>query len=235
CDDSDIKTGKPKDPGIARATYSKAQKMRFLVSFYGNPSISTAVSQYMISLRRNKVRGGEVVTSARAMDEPTMKKLWTYNTGFPVESSTSYGSTSKSVSKNIQKIGPALRITWQDVTFDMETGVLRIRLDLPFRKTHQNGGITPFYLYANPDRPWMCPSTDSFIEYFRNNLLDIDIDPRPYGTHSFRRENFDNPGTLFKYLLSWTDTPLLEREDYLNPSRPVGDVCAACNRSCHCS
>jgi hypothetical protein len=78
CDDSDIKTGKPKDPGIARATYSTAQKMRAAMShkfsrdyelgtqewqenllvpgqFYGNPSISTAVSQYMISLRRNKV------------------------------------------------------------------------------------------------------------------------------------------------------------------------------------
>ncbi|KAJ7895216.1 hypothetical protein B0H14DRAFT_2681632 [Mycena olivaceomarginata] len=348
CDDSDIKTGKPKDPGIARATYSTAQKMRAAMShkfsrdyelgtqewqenllfpgqFYSNPSISTVVSQYMISLRRNKVRGGEVVTSARAMDEPTMKKLWTYNTGFPVESSTSYSSTSKkrkqehpedwaghSIRMMLQllyivsmlcllRYDKALRITWQDVTFDMETGVLRIRLDLPFRKTHQNGGITPFYLYANPDRPWMCPvrafaimwklavandpygkpsgfifrkkvgrngwsiipsegmSTDSFMEYFRNNLLDIDIDPRPYGTHSFRRggcqylamvlrwpfrnicswggwaENFDNPGTLFKYLLSWTDTPLLEREDYLNPSRPVGDICAACNRSCHCS
>ncbi|KAJ7352232.1 hypothetical protein DFH08DRAFT_805507 [Mycena albidolilacea] len=333
CDDSDIKTGKLKDPGIARATYSTAQKMCAAMShkfscnyelgtqewqenllvpgqFYGNPSTSTVVSQYMISLRRNKVRGGEVVTSACAMDEPTMKKLWTYNTGFPVESSTSYGLTSKkrkqehpedwaghSIRMMLQllyivlmlcllRYDEALRITWQDVTFDMETGVLRIRLDLPFRKTHQNGGITPFYLYANPDRPWMCPvhafaimwklavandpygkpsgfifrkkvgrngwsiipsegmSTDSFIEYFRNNLLDIDIDPHPYGTHSFRQggcqylamalhwpfcnicswggwaENFDNPGTLFKYLLSWTDTPLLEREDYLNPSRP---------------
>ncbi|KAJ6628421.1 hypothetical protein B0H10DRAFT_2160891 [Mycena sp. CBHHK59/15] len=274
--------------------------------FYGNPSISTVISQYMISLRRNKVRAGEVVTSARAMDEPTMKKLWTYNTQFPVESSSSYGSTSKkrrhehpedwaghSVRMMLQllyivsmlcllRYDEALRITWQDVQLEqLEHGVLRVWLDLPFRKTHQNGGITPFYLYANPDKPWMLPSgfifrkkvgrngwsiipsegmsTDSFMEYFRNNLLDIGIDPRPYGTHSFRRggcqylamvlrwpfrnicswggwaENFDNPGTLFKYLLSWTDTPLLEREDYLNPNRMVGDVCAACNRSCHCS
>ncbi|KAJ6631789.1 hypothetical protein B0H10DRAFT_1694602, partial [Mycena sp. CBHHK59/15] len=80
-------------------------------------------------------------------------------------------------------------------------------------------------------------STDSLMKYFRNNLLDIDIDPQPYGTHSFCRgrcqylamvlcwpfckicswgwaENFNNPSTLFKYLLSWTDTPLLEHEDY---------------------
>ena len=85
------------------------------------------------------------------------------------------------------------------------------------------------------------------MEYFRNNLLDIGTDPRLYGTHPFRRgfcnicswggwvENFDNPGALFKYLLSWADTPLLEREDYLNPNRVVGDTCPACNRSCHCS
>ncbi|KAJ7649070.1 hypothetical protein DFH06DRAFT_1083757 [Mycena polygramma] len=345
CDDSDISTGKAKHPSIARATYSTAQKMRAAMShkfsreyelgiqewqanplvpgqFFGNPSISTVVSQYMISLRRNKVRSGEVVTSARAMDEPTMKKLWTYNTEFPVESSTSYGSTSKKRKQEhpedwaghsfrmmlqllyvvsmlcLLRYDEALRITWQDVKFENINGVLRIRLDLPFRKTHQNGGIAPFYLYANTDRPWMCPvqafakmwqlavanegtpsgfifrkkvgrtvviqlnsiqSTDSFMEYFRNNLLDIGVDPRPYGTHSFRRggcqylamvlrwpfrnicswggwaENFDNPGTLFKYLLSWTDTPLLEREDYLNSNRPVGDLCPACNRSCHCS
>ncbi|KAJ7861847.1 hypothetical protein B0H14DRAFT_2741456 [Mycena olivaceomarginata] len=271
--------------------------------FYGNPSISTVVSQYMISLRRNKVRGGEV-------------KLWTYNTGFPVESSTSYGSTSKkrkqehpedwashSIRMMLQllyivsmlcllRYDEALRITWQDVTFDMETGVLRIRLDLPFRKTHQNGGIAPFYLYANPDRPWMCPvcafaimwklavandpygkpsgfifrtkvgrngwsiipsegmSTDSFMEYFCNNLLDIDIDPRPYGTHSFHRGGCQYLAMVlrwpFRNICSWGGwaenfdnrvhyTPLLEREDYLNPSRPVGDVCAVCNRSCHCS
>ncbi|KAJ6598544.1 hypothetical protein B0H10DRAFT_2324218 [Mycena sp. CBHHK59/15] len=264
--------------------------------FYGNPSISTVISQYMISLRRNKVRAGEVVTSARAMDEPTMKKLWTYNTQH--EHPEDWAGHSVRMMLQLLYIvsmlcllryDEALRITWQDVQLEqLEHGVLRVRLDLPFRKTHQNGGITPFYLYANPDKPWMCPvrafaimwklavandgvpsgfifrkkvgrngwsiipsegmSTDSFMEYFRNNLLDIGIDPRPYGTHSFRRggcqylamvlrwpfrnicswggwaENFDNPGTLFKYLLSWTDTPLLER-----------DVCAACNRSCHCS
>ncbi|KAJ7718039.1 hypothetical protein B0H14DRAFT_3011561 [Mycena olivaceomarginata] len=340
CNNSDIKTGKPKDPDIAQVTYSMAQKMRAAMShkfsrdyelgtqewqenllvpgqFYSNPSISTVISQYMISLWRNKIRRGEVVTSVRAMGEPTIKKLWTYNTGFPVESSTSYGSTSKkrkqehpedwashSIRMMLQLLyivsmlcllwyDEALQITWQDVTFDMETGVLRIRLDLPFCETHQNGGITPFYLYTNPDRSWMCPvhafaimwklavandpygkpsvgrnrwsiipsvgmSTDSFMEYFRNNLLDINIDPHPYGTHSFHwggcqylamvlcwpfrnicswggwAENFDNPGTLFKYLLLWTDTPLREQEDYLNPSCPVGDVCAACNCSCHC-
>ncbi|KAG1885269.1 hypothetical protein F4604DRAFT_1676642 [Suillus subluteus] len=135
-----------------------------------------------------------------------------------------------------------LCITWSDVQFEYyQPRRRRIRLMLPFRKTHQYGGIVPFFLYENPEKPWMCPvrawaawwhhygvsanphdgmTADSFLECFRNNLLDISIDPRPYGTHSFCRggcqylamvlrwplrqictwggwaENFDNPGTI---------------------------------------
>ncbi|TDL16530.1 hypothetical protein BD410DRAFT_731278 [Rickenella mellea] len=102
-------------------------------------------------------------------------------------------------------------------------------------------------------------SSDAFMEAFRNNLLDISINPRPYGTHSFRRggcqylcmelrwpirnictwggwaDNFDNPGTIFKYLLSWTDAPTVQREDYFNPKRQAADPCYLCGRTCHCS
>ncbi|KAJ7150521.1 hypothetical protein C8R43DRAFT_951490 [Mycena crocata] len=46
------------------------------------------------------------------------------------------------------------------------------------------------YLPKKGRAEWMEYTTrrwnDSFMEYFRNNLLDIGIDPRPYGTHSFR-------------------------------------------------
>ena len=78
------------------------------------------------------------------------------------------------------------------------------------------------------------------MEAFRNHLLDININPKPYGTHSFRRggcqylaqvkrwpfrsicdwagwaENFDNLGTLFKYLLLWNDIAM-DRKGYMNP------------------
>ncbi|GBE83361.1 hypothetical protein SCP_0504090 [Sparassis crispa] len=193
----------------------------------------------------------------------------------------------------------ALRIMWSDVHLEMCDGTSRVRLDLPFRKTAQNGGIAPFYLYLDTTRPWMCPvqafaqwwvicrklgiepqgyvfrkrigqdgvsvnagdamSNDAFLECFRNNLCDIKVDPRPYGTHSFRRggcqylamvlrwllwhictwggwaEDFDNPRTIFKYLLSWTDTPMLERQDYFNPKRAESDPCTACGRTCPCA
>ncbi|KAI0708333.1 hypothetical protein C8Q76DRAFT_577975, partial [Earliella scabrosa] len=110
-DDIDFLTGKLKDPNIVRVTYARAQKMRAAIShkfgrgfklgtqlwmesplvkgaFYGNPSLSVMVSEYMISLRRRKVRAGEVVTSARAMDHETMKKLWVYNKMYPRSSET---------------------------------------------------------------------------------------------------------------------------------------------------
>ncbi|OSD07360.1 DNA breaking-rejoining enzyme [Trametes coccinea BRFM310] len=343
-DDLDITTGKPKDLSIPRVTYARAQKMRAAVShkfsreyklgtqdwkenplrpgtFSGNPSLSPLVSQYMISLRRRKVRAGEIVTSARAMDQETMRKLWEFNTSFPYKAELEQNSRKRKreqpehwaghkVRQMLQALyvvsmlcllryDEALRIMWTDINFTCIGGVPVVELRLPFRKTDQNGGIAPFWLWPCPERPWMdavaalarwwqlcsemgverygyvfrsrylydevsvradhAMSTNSFLEYFRNNMLDIGIDPRPYGTHSFRRggcqylakelrwpirticewggwaENFDNPGTIFRYLLSWVDTPAAERKDLFNPNRPGQDPCTACGRTCHCS
>ncbi|KAH7905012.1 hypothetical protein BJ138DRAFT_1018281 [Hygrophoropsis aurantiaca] len=343
-------TGKVKDPSIPRVTYNTAQKMRAAIShkfghdhglgtqqwtehpmipgkFVGNPSLSVTVSQYMISLRRRKVRAGEQVTSARAMDEPTMKRLYDFNISTSQKDVSSVSRKRKAEHPAewagflirmmlhllyvvsllcLLRYDEALRISWADVTFQPSNNPnarpptdFRIQLAMPFRKTHQYGGIAPFYLYPDVDRPWMCPvrafavwwtiarernrqldgfvfrkkigvdsvsvnatdgmSSESFLECFRNNLLDIGIDPRPYGTHSFRRggcqylakvlhwplrqicnwgswaDNFDNPGTIFKYLLSWSDNPFEEREHYFNPNRPGTDPCRTCGRTCHCA
>ncbi|KAI0681806.1 hypothetical protein C8T65DRAFT_598035, partial [Cerioporus squamosus] len=326
-------------------TYNTAQKMRAAIthkygrdfglgtqtwtedplfpgSFRGNPSLSTIVSQYMISLRRRKVRAGEIVTSARAINESTLKKMWEFNEAFPREASL------RTISKQWKKDHPeywggynsrcmlhlldlnaflcllryeeALHIQWHHISVeDYGQGKFKVRLELPFRKTHQNGGCLPFVLYPNSQKPWLCPvlalakwaaickrlsiprkgyvfrkrigfdsfnvdpleamTSEAFLECFRNNMLDVGIDPRPYGTHSFRRggcqylamvlrwpfrnictwggwsDNLNSPGTIFKYLLSWTDTPLLDREDYFNPDRPAGEICHACGRSCNCA
>ncbi|EPQ56081.1 hypothetical protein GLOTRDRAFT_105114 [Gloeophyllum trabeum ATCC 11539] len=295
-------------------------------SFKGNPSLSVTVSQYMVSLRRRKVRQGEVVTSARAIDEETIKVLYYFNNGYPPPDGLDGLTSRKRKAEHpedwagytirmmlqvlyitsmlcLLRYDEALGISWSDVFFERaEDGSWhRLRLELPVRKTHQNGGISPFYLYPNKERPWMCPirawatwwtivrvasgntipqgyvfrkkmgtdkfsilpgdamSSDSFLECFRSNLLDVRIDPRPYGTHSFRRggcqylaitlrwplrdicswagwaENFDNPGTLFKYLLSWNDAPRVQREDYFNPKRAAEKRCSVCGRSCHCA
>jgi len=96
-----------------------------------------------------------------------------------------------------------------------------------------------------------------FTEYFRHNLLDISVDFTPYGTHSFRRggcqylsterrwgirklcdwggwsTDFDNL-TIVRYLMSWNDDPMMQRENFLNPELPAGVVCNYCGRKCDC-
>ncbi|KAF9072883.1 DNA breaking-rejoining enzyme [Rhodocollybia butyracea] len=74
-------------------------------------------------------------------------------------------------------------------------------------------------------------SSDQFLAGFRNNLLDIGVDPSPYGTHSFRRGGASGFPTDFsymtivKYLISWNDDPRNPREI----------SCPLCGRTCECS
>ncbi|KAH9858619.1 hypothetical protein C2E23DRAFT_864500 [Lenzites betulinus] len=280
-------------------------------TFFGNPSLSPVVSQYMVSLRRRKVRAGEAVTSARSMDEQTMRKLWEYNTAFKKDAEVQASSRKRKhdqpeywggykVRQMLQTLyvvsmlcllryDEALRIMWTDIEFTTVDGAAVVKLELPFRKTDQNGGIAPFWLWPDLERPWMdatlalaewwliCKSmgierygyvfrsrhgfdesSSSFLEYFRNNMIDIGIDPRPYGTYSFRRggcqylamvrrwpirticewggwaENFDSAATIFKYLMSWVDSPSVDRKDLFNPNRPGSDPCSVCGRTCMC-
>ncbi|KAG2056062.1 hypothetical protein BDR06DRAFT_970496 [Suillus hirtellus] len=102
CNENDICTGKPKPLTVLYATYNNTQKMQAAIShkfepdyglgtqpwmenpaypgrFIGNPSLSVVVSQYIISLQHCKVHADETVTSAHAIDEPTLKALWVFN------------------------------------------------------------------------------------------------------------------------------------------------------------
>jgi len=88
--------------------------------------------------------------------------------------------------------------------------------------------------------------------------MDVDINPRPYGTHSFhcggaqylhrvRRwdivkvcdwggwsKDSEAQSTLFKYLLSWNDSSLQSREQMLHPQPVLEDRCNLCRRNCNC-
>ncbi|KDQ49856.1 hypothetical protein JAAARDRAFT_142795, partial [Jaapia argillacea MUCL 33604] len=102
-------------------------------------------------------------------------------------------------------------------------------------------------------------SPESFMHCFRANLNDVAVDPRPFGTHSFRRggtqylvlvlrwpirdvcswggwaDSTNNQSTIFKYIFSWTDAPTVQREDYFNPNREKASPCGGCGRTCHCA
>jgi len=101
-------------------------------------------------------------------------------------------------------------------------------------------------------------TSENFLELFRNNLLDIGVDPHPYGTHSFRHggcqylaserrwslrticewggwsTEFSNL-TIVRYLISANDNPTQQRQDFFNPKKKPALKCFQCGRSCHCA
>ncbi|KAG2117389.1 hypothetical protein BD769DRAFT_1629765 [Suillus cothurnatus] len=225
--------------------------------FIGNPSLSVTISQYM--------EYGPILCKQKAENPSEWARFLLHMMLYLLYLPSMLC---------LLHYDEALWITWADVTF----------------QTHQYGGIAPFYIYTDPNRPWMCllqafaiwwllahekhedlngfifrnkigvdsisinpmdcMTSNSFLECFRNNLLDISVDPRPYGTHSFHQggwwsfqkicdwggwaKNFDNPDTIFKYLLSWNDNLAEAREHYMNPNRPGCNPCYSCGRTCHC-
>lgn len=115
-----------------------------------------------------QVRAGEIVTSARAIDEPTMKTIYNYNITFTKdvgglgvrkrkrEDPTLWAGQNIRTMLNflyvvsflcLLRYDEALRIRWDDISYgEDEHGELFTELKLPFRKTHQNGGKQhPFY------------------------------------------------------------------------------------------
>ncbi|KAJ3551648.1 hypothetical protein NP233_g13041 [Leucocoprinus birnbaumii] len=100
-------------------------------------------------------------------------------------------------------------------------------------------------------------TAEAFLEMFRMNLLDIGVDPAPYGTDSFRRGgcqwmsvHLRKPWrdicewggwstdlsylTIVKYLISGSDEPTERRENYFNFEKLVGEHCTYCGRRCPC-
>ena len=92
---------------------------------------------------------------------------------------------------------------------------------------------------------------------YRNNLIDVGIDPAPYGTHSFRRGGCQwffkecrrdllaicdwggwtqefNHLTIVKYLISGNDTPSEQRENFHNfdEEQVPAEPCRLCGRKC---
>lgn len=118
--------------------------------------------RFILIFRTSQVRAGEVVTSARAIDHHTMKLLWEHNLSFPRDTETrpqkrknlgehEQGWAGYQTRQMLQllytvsmlcllRYDEALRIMWSDVDFIMLKGQPVVKLNLPFRKTHQTGG-----------------------------------------------------------------------------------------------
>ncbi|KAJ7737404.1 hypothetical protein B0H14DRAFT_3117790 [Mycena olivaceomarginata] len=254
CDERNFDgTMKPHDQ--KRDSYNHAQKMRASMTYafgrlcglgslpwhesevtgrmVGNPSVSETVATYMTSLRRRKLPTDWGGGRARRL------LMLAYVLSFLC----------------LLRFDEVLKIQMHDIEWISDTC---IKLTLPFRKTNQFGGVKPFYLHLLlPHLAHLCPvralaewlkvsgitdgylfrkmasgdrTSDFFLEMFRNNLLDIRIDPYPYGTHSFRRGGCQwltefSSLTIVKYLISYVDDPSERREDYMNPNRPPTCYC----------
>ncbi|KAK7043085.1 hypothetical protein VNI00_008439 [Paramarasmius palmivorus] len=97
-------------------------------------------------------------------------------------------------------------------------------------------------------------TSQQFLEGLRHNLLDVGIDPAPYGTHSFRRGGCQwlsmdlrwpftkichwggwstelTHSTIIKYLVSWNDEPVCPRKDFFNFEKMSDIRCPMCGRS----
>ncbi|KAJ7447380.1 DNA breaking-rejoining enzyme [Mycena galericulata] len=172
-----------------------------------------------------------------------------------------------------------LRIQMSDIEFlrDAHNAVI-IKLTLR--------SIKPFYLHKLPvHEAHLCPvralcywlatsryttgflfrsltknghSSTAFLLLFRNNLLEVKVDPAPYGTHSLRRGGvqylllFKRKGirqicewggwstdftssSVLRYIISLSDDVQLVREVFLDPNRPPQLKCYVCGRGCHCA
>ncbi|KAJ7462922.1 DNA breaking-rejoining enzyme [Mycena latifolia] len=240
------------------------QKSEVSGNMLGNPSISEDVSRYIISLRKKKVRAGEVATSARAITPEIIFNLYHYNNKpevaeikpvqrrnrqDPVDPNEWGGGRSRRMLHAVYVIAFSLKIQLQDIRWLSDTS---FELSLPLRKTSQYGEIKPFVLHELPeDQAHLCPvraltKSEKFLEMFRNNLLDIGLDPYPYGTHSFRRGGCQYFASHRRWSLrricewgGWSMefsnlTIVKVARDFLNPNQKITERCSACGRTCAC-
>ncbi|KAH9021450.1 hypothetical protein EDB85DRAFT_2188783 [Lactarius pseudohatsudake] len=231
----------------------------------GNPSVSEVVSRYMLSLHRRKVKAGEITTSVRAISAAMLPNLYHFNSRVPVRdlrhspAKKSKADCNQWVGQNARRllqlaftlafscllrVDEVLKIQCHDF---IQLGGDKLQLTLPFRKTSQFRHIKPFVLHRLPDpMAHLCPTAEFFLEMFRNNLIDIGVDPAAYGTHLFRRGGcqwlasdlrwplwwiceWGGWSTEFTHLISWNNDPLQSREDFFNLNRAPAVKCFAHN------
>ncbi|KAG7094205.1 hypothetical protein E1B28_007812 [Marasmius oreades] len=248
-----------------RKSYSHAQKMCAAATFgfgrlHGLGNMTWQQSG-LTAMKR------EEATSACAITADIIRKMYNYNTQEEHwnPSPPQFAQSSQPMSSSTQKkthLSPRFRRLLHlaytiaflcllrvdevlNITFDQinivqhDDGTIFMNITLPYRKTAQFG------------------TSQQFLEGFRHNLLDVGIDPAPYGTHSLRRGGCQwlsadlrwpyikicqwggwstelTNATIVKYLVSWNDDPMCPWEDFFDFGKKSGVRCPMCGRSCLC-
>ncbi|KAG1830945.1 hypothetical protein DFJ58DRAFT_719603 [Suillus subalutaceus] len=173
----------------------------------GNPSISTEVSSFMCSLQRHKVKAGEVANSAHAITTPG-ERLSSHRWGGGRARRLLQAAYTLAFVCML-RFDEVLKIQAHDLEC-LRRGTEVCDMDmlmLIFFVSNYHPDIKPFHLWVfPPHEAHICPvraltawlgesriesgyantpmASEQFLELFCNNLLDIGIDPAPYGTHS---------------------------------------------------
>ncbi|KAG2044366.1 hypothetical protein BDR03DRAFT_930434 [Suillus americanus] len=243
----------------------------------GNPSISVEVSSYMCSLRRCKVKPSPLLFRC---SQKILLKLYHHN-HLP-ENWTLLQAAYTVAFLCMLRFDEVFKIQVHDLYLIVTNLCTHQYIDIkPFNlwalsssEAHLcpvralsawlcESKITSGYLFwkvASGD--WIAEanspmSSEQFLELFCNNLLDISIDPAPYGTHSFHRggcqylhverhwplrricewggwsTEFTNM-TIVKYLILSNDDPTEPRTQFFNPNRHPTVKCPQCGRCCCC-
>lgn len=119
-----------------------------------------------------QVHAGEVVSSARAIDEPTLKKIWLHMQELGDEVESNLTTSRKDLEQRpelwagynvrvmlyadyiisticLLRHDETLKILWSDLTFETNGDSFKVTLQLPFRKTHQTGGTSSLFPLSN--------------------------------------------------------------------------------------
>jgi len=144
----------------------------------GNPSVSDTVSSYMVSLRGRKVQAGETATSAHAITPDILMDMYDFNhkpAHWDIKNAGYFRRNKKGDvhawggGRTRRLLGAAytlsfLCLLWFDEVLKIQMQHIefisaeKMKVTLPFRKTHQFGDIKPFYLYRLPeDKAHLCP------------------------------------------------------------------------------
>ncbi|KAJ7908585.1 hypothetical protein B0H13DRAFT_2016374 [Mycena leptocephala] len=215
----------------------------------------------MIMLRKKKVRAGEMATSTRAITPEILYKVYHYNNQPKISEIKLVVRRNRNAPVDINEWGDGRSrrmlhaIQLQDLRrLKIKPFVLH---ELPEDQAHlcPVRALTAWLTCSRITNGYLFPTitvcdqigdssklmkSEKFLEMFRNNLLDIGLDPYPYGTHSFRcgdlfashrrwslrricewggwSMEFSNL-TIVKYLIGWNDDPTELREDFLNPNQ----------------
>ncbi|THU99899.1 DNA breaking-rejoining enzyme [Dendrothele bispora CBS 962.96] len=157
----------------------------------GNPSVSQALTSYMVSLRRRKVQEGETPTSSRAVTAEIIGQMFDFNHQPENWELGSYKPTSRKDARK-QWGGPNFRRLLQvaytaaflcllrfDEVLKIQVHEIEpvpgndhiLKITLPFRKTDQFGEIKPFYVHALPEEMKHLCFVRAYSDWIKNTRI----------------------------------------------------------------